>query len=141
MRTLKYLILLYLTLSLLGCYWPPPSKGGYAAHYLFNPVRFSCSGPYGLCHINRQRLARCLYELNRLRYTQSVKCFPARDRELRLLGQQIAQEIAAQLYVSAQLDLHLFEVNLRSLNYLNTLNGCPRIKYDKEWELLKLRIQ
>jgi hypothetical protein len=82
-----------------------------------------------------------LHELNRLRYTHAVACHPARYHQLRLLGMQIAQEIAAKLYLSAQLDLNLFDFNLISLNKLDTPKGCRRIKYDKEWEFLKLRIQ
>ena len=126
---------------LLGCYWPPPSKGGYAAHYLFNPRHFRCSGPHNSCHVYINRLNHGLCELNALRDQHAAKCYPARYSELRLLGQQIAQEIASQLYLSVQLDLNLFDANLERLKQFNTLKGCRRIKNDKGWELLKLKVQ
>lgn len=139
---LRYTILSCLIASLLACaYWPPPSKGGYAAHFLFNTNQFHCSGPVSHCQIQKDRLTRALFELNLLRNTHAVRCRPARYRELRLLGQQIAQEIVAKLYLSAQIDLNLFDVNLGELKRLNTLKGCPRIRNDRGWETLKLRIQ
>lgn len=139
---LKITVLLCVIVSLLGCsYWPPPSKGGYAAHYLFYPRHFRCNGPFSLCQINTDRLAIGIHELNILRYTNLVRCHPARYVELRLLEQQISQEIAAQLYLSARLDLNLFYINLQHLKQLSTPKGCMRIKHDNAWDLLKLRIQ
>lgn len=94
-----------------------------------------------MCDTYINRLNQGLCALNALRDQHAVKCYPARYTELRLLGQQIAQEIAAQLYLSAQFDLNLFEANLRRLEQLNKLKGCPRIKKDKAWEFLKLKLQ
>lgn len=140
---LRYTILLCLILSLLGCnFWPAPSTGGYAAHYLFNQHQFTCGGgAASVCQVQKNRLTKLLFDLNLLRNTHAVLCRPARYRNLRLLGQQIAQEIAAKLYLSAQIDLNLFDVNLRQLRKLNELKACPKIKNDGGWELLKLRIQ
>lgn len=137
----RYIILLGFIFNLVGCYWPPPSKGGYAAHYLLNPHFFRCSGPLTACKIHTDRLAIDVRELNLLRYSNAVRCHPARYVDLRHLEQQIAQEIAAQLYLSSQLDLNLFDLNLQNLKRLNALKGCRRVKNDNSWELLKLRIQ
>lgn len=136
-------IIACLIIILQGCnYWPAPSTGGYAAHYLFNKHQYSCGpGPSPICQIQRDRLTKALFELNLLRTTRAVLCRPARYRQLRLLGQQIAQEIVARLYLSAQVDLNLFDVNLKELNRLNTLKGCPRATNDRGWESLKLRLQ
>lgn len=139
----RYTILLCLTIGLTSCnFWPPPSTGGYAAHYLFNRHQFTCGGgPTSRCQIQTNRLTRQLFELNLLRNTHAVLCRPARYRELRLLGQQIAQEIGGKLYLSAQIDLNLFEVNLAELKQLNTMPGCPKIRNDRGWDTLTLRIQ
>lgn len=139
---IRYIILFSLIMSLSGCYYPPPSKGGYAAHYLLNRHYFHCGDRRTtLCQINRDRLKINVVQLNAIRYSNAVRCHPARYVNLRLLEQQIAQEIAAQLYLSAQLDLNLFELNLRNLRRLNTFKGCRRFKHDNGWELLKLRLQ
>jgi hypothetical protein len=135
-------VIICLILMLSGCYyWPPPSKGGYAAHYLFNPRVFRCPGARSICQLHTNRLNHGLCELNALRDQHAAKCYPARYTALRLLGQQIAQEIAVQLDLSVQLNLNLFDANLERLKQLNTLKGCPRIKSDTGWELLKLKIQ
>lgn len=136
----KSICLILFMIILTGCIpQPKRSTGGYAAHYIFTPSYqkslFKKNFPY--------ILSRRLYILTKQTYhlanSHAMKCYPARLRLLRRLGERIAQEIDAGLFVAARADLVLYRNNLVLIRHLNTINGCPRPKKDLNWEYLKSR--
>lgn len=136
----KTLGIIVLMLSLAGCYnWPKPSTGGYAGHYIFTKSYQSKIDKHSVYFALSQRLARLTIELQKLGNSHAKRCYPARFNLLSLLGEQIAQEIAAGLFLSAEYDLKLFAQNIRLVQTLNKTKGCPRPKSNKDWEILKSR--
>lgn len=138
-KSLCLLVLSLLCLSGCEC-WPPQSTGGYAGHYLLTgsyEKQLSPKGPYfALAH----RYAKLTRELCQLQNSHARRCYPSRFRLLGLLDQQITQEIAAGLCLSANHDLILFERNLANIRKMNSLKGCPKLKQDMDWEILQARI-
>ena len=138
----KKLCFVMIVLSLLGCTrWPPPSTGGYAAHYIFTKSYQSKIDKRSLYLPLSRHLSDLTLKFEALQNSHARRCYPARFTLLSLLGEQIAQEIARGLFLSADYDLNLFEKNLALVYELNKTKGCPRPKPNNYWNFLKSRFE
>jgi hypothetical protein len=136
----KKICLLAFILSLMGCtQWPPPSTGGYGAHYIFTKSYQSRVNRHSLYLPLSKRLSQVTLEFQALHNGHAKRCYPARFTLLSLLGEQIAQEITRGLFLSADYDLTLFERNLALVYELDKLKGCPRPKPNHNWNFLQSR--
>lgn len=140
---IKIICTLGLLSGLVSCSsnWPRPSTGGYAGHYIFTKSyqdRIVKNSPN---YCLSQRLASLTIQFQALRNSHARRCYPARFKLMSLLGEQIAQEIAAGLLQSAEYNLILFAKNLSLIRGLNASKGCPGPKPNKDWEFLKSRFK
>ena len=136
----RKLCFIALILSLIGCTrWPSPSTGGYAAHYLFTKSYQERIDKHSLYFTLSQRLSALTIKFESLQNSHARRCYPARFTLLSLLGEQIAQEIARGLFLSADYDLNLFENNLSLVYELNKTKGCPTPLPNHYWNFLKSR--
>ncbi|KTD04757.1 hypothetical protein Lgor_0839 [Fluoribacter gormanii] len=132
--------LLFFILCLLGCTpYPPASTGGYAAHYYL--IHYPLRNPNLSYRPEIQKYGPLRAKLDQLYRSKVWRCYPARMVEMDLLAQQIAQEIVAGLLLSARRDMNLLENNIRILWPLREVKGCPKLKNDQYWQILKARIQ
>jgi hypothetical protein len=136
-----YLGLFFLIFNLSSCHrWPIASTGGYAAHYPMK-LKYSKINPRDPL----QQSLRTYYQLTRqlliLKNSQVQRCYPARMFEMALLSQQIAQEIAASLTLSAIGDITLLEKNIAAVWGYRYVKGCPKLRDNPNWQRLQSRIQ
>lgn len=133
----KQLFLLLCILSLNACeHWPAPSTGGYADTYLYTKFYQSKISRHSLLCRSSERLAALSHQLEALQKTQAKRCYPARFTQLELLERQIAQEIAAGLFLSVSCNLNLFEQNLIAIRALNQTKKCSKPLFNQSWDRL-----
>jgi hypothetical protein len=139
-RLVYCLGLLIFTFYVAGCYFPPPSSGGYATYDLVR-LRYAALDPRTLNNPYVQQYASLTKKLFILQKSQVQYCYPARMHEMNLLALQIAQEIEATLFLSAKYDIDLLENNVVSLWPYREVGGCPRLGFNHHWHRLLSRIQ
>jgi hypothetical protein len=137
----QYFVLFLFISSLMGCSrWPVPSTGGYAAKGPLQ-ITYKSAVPNAPFHQRLRTYFNLIQQMQILERSQVRRCYPARFLEMTFLEQQIAQETAAGLLLSADIDIVLLANNIAEVWKYRNVKGCPKLEDNPHWLRLLSRIQ
>lgn len=140
-KLVRFVVLSFLISGLMNCaYWPPPATGGYATHLPLR-LRYLSLDPRAPFHKHMRTFFHLTKQLHLLHHSQVGRCYPARLKQMTYLSQQIIEETAAGLLLSAEIDILLLKNNVAAVWNYRDVKGCPRLKQNKHWLRLLSRIQ